>query len=132
MVSLPQVSPLEPCAHLSPPPYAPHAPPISFFSILPPAQYWVTGPNVKHVLPFQEYLQGCLHRLEDMVTATINSREVSCSGGSSENGGNVANGSGSVNSRSSLDHSSSMSGEIDKIAEYGKAGTPTDVRDIHF
>ena len=24
------------CAHLSPPPYAPHAPPISFFSILPP------------------------------------------------------------------------------------------------
>ena len=33
------LSPLEPCAHLSPPPYAPHAPPISFFSILPPAQY---------------------------------------------------------------------------------------------
>ena len=33
--------PLEPCAHLSPPPYAPHAPPISFFPILPPAQYWV-------------------------------------------------------------------------------------------
>ena len=31
--------PIEPCAHLSPPPYAPHAPPISFFSILPPAQY---------------------------------------------------------------------------------------------
>ena len=25
-----------PCAHLSPPLYAPHAPPISFFSILPP------------------------------------------------------------------------------------------------
>lgn len=66
-----------------------------------------------------------------MVTATINSREVSCSGGSSENGGNVGNGSGSINSRSSLDHSS-MSGGIDKIAEYGKAGTPTDVRDIHF
>ena len=39
--SFPQVSPLEPCAHLSPPPYAPHTPPISFFSILPPAQYWV-------------------------------------------------------------------------------------------
>ena len=36
-------SPPEPCAHLSPPPYAPHAPPISFFSILPPAQYWVRG-----------------------------------------------------------------------------------------
>ena len=28
--------------HASPlPPYTPHAPPISFFSILPPAQYWV-------------------------------------------------------------------------------------------
>ena len=38
MVSFPQVSPPEPCAHLSPPPYAPHAPPISFFLILPPAQ----------------------------------------------------------------------------------------------
>ena len=37
----PQVSPPKPCIHLSTPPYAPHAPPISFFSILPPAQYWV-------------------------------------------------------------------------------------------
>src|SRR5215469_1961435 len=33
VVSFPQVSPPEPCAHLSPPPYVPHAPPISFFSI---------------------------------------------------------------------------------------------------
>src|SRR5215469_12623231 len=41
MVSFPRVSPLEPCTHLYPPPYAPHAPPISLFSILPPAQYWV-------------------------------------------------------------------------------------------
>ena len=31
----------KPCAHLSLPPYVPHAPPISFFSILSPAQYWV-------------------------------------------------------------------------------------------
>ena len=30
-----------PCAHLYPPPYAPHALPIWFVSILPPAQYWV-------------------------------------------------------------------------------------------
>ena len=36
-----QVSPPKPCAHLSLPPYVPHAPPISFFSILSPAQYWV-------------------------------------------------------------------------------------------
>jgi len=39
----PQVSPPEPCTPLSPPQYAPHAPPISFFSILPPAQYSVRG-----------------------------------------------------------------------------------------
>jgi hypothetical protein len=66
-----------------------------------------------------------------MVTATINSREVTCSGGSPENGGTATNGSGSINSRSSLDHAS-LSGVTEKIAEYGKAGTPTDVRDIHF
>ena len=38
MVSFPEVSPPEPCAHLFPPPSALHAPPISLFSILPPAQ----------------------------------------------------------------------------------------------
>jgi hypothetical protein len=32
MVSFPQVSPPEPCAHLSPPPYAPRVPPISLIS----------------------------------------------------------------------------------------------------
>src|SRR5215475_7640913 len=41
MASFPQASPPTPCVHLYPPPYAPHAPPISFVSILPPAQYWV-------------------------------------------------------------------------------------------
>ena len=41
MASFPQASPPTPCAHLYPPPYAPHALPISFVSILPPAQYWV-------------------------------------------------------------------------------------------
>jgi len=41
MASFPRVSPLESCAHLSRPPCASHAPPTSFFSILPPAQYWV-------------------------------------------------------------------------------------------
>ena len=34
---------------LSPHPYAPHAQPISFFSILSPAQYWVSSTN--HVAP---------------------------------------------------------------------------------
>ena len=33
----------------SPPPYAPHAQPISFFSILSPAQYWVRSTN--HLAP---------------------------------------------------------------------------------
>jgi len=33
VVSFPQVSPPKPCTHLSPPPYALHAPPISFFLI---------------------------------------------------------------------------------------------------
>jgi len=42
MVSFPQVSPPESCTPLSPAPYAPHAPPISFFSILPPALYQQT------------------------------------------------------------------------------------------
>jgi len=41
MAFFPQASPPTPCGHLYPPPYAPHALPISFVSILPPAQYWV-------------------------------------------------------------------------------------------
>ena len=41
MASFPKASPPTPCAHLYPPPYAPHVLPISFVSILPPAQYWV-------------------------------------------------------------------------------------------
>jgi hypothetical protein len=37
-----------PNQNLSPPPYAPHAPPISFFSILPPAQYpHITAQNLQ-------------------------------------------------------------------------------------
>jgi hypothetical protein len=41
VVSFPQVPPQKPFTHLSPSPYALHAPPISFFSILSPDQYWV-------------------------------------------------------------------------------------------
>jgi hypothetical protein len=43
MASFPQASPPTSCALLYPSPYAPHAQPISFVSILPPAQYWVRG-----------------------------------------------------------------------------------------
>jgi len=39
--SFPQVSPLQLCIRLSPHQFALHAPPISFFSILSPEQYWV-------------------------------------------------------------------------------------------
>ena len=41
MVSFPPVSPPKPYTSPSPHPYRPHAQPISFFSILSPAQYWV-------------------------------------------------------------------------------------------
>ena len=47
--SFPPVSPPRPYAPPSPHPYAPHAQPISFFSILSPAQYWVRSTN--HLAP---------------------------------------------------------------------------------
>ena len=43
--SFPPVSPIRPYTTPSPHPYAPHAQPISFFSILSPAQYWVNSTN---------------------------------------------------------------------------------------
>jgi hypothetical protein len=49
MASFPQASPPTPCAHLYCPPYAPHALPISFVSILPPAQYWARSTD--HTAP---------------------------------------------------------------------------------
>ena len=45
MVSFPPVSPPRPYTLPSPHPYAPHAQPIPFFSILSPAQYWVSSTN---------------------------------------------------------------------------------------
>ena len=49
VVSFPPVSPPRPYTLPSPHPYAPHAQPISFFSILSPAQYWVSSTN--HLAP---------------------------------------------------------------------------------
>jgi hypothetical protein len=43
MVSFPQVSPPNPCMHLSSPPHLPHAPPISVFLIWPPIKYLVSS-----------------------------------------------------------------------------------------
>ena len=45
MVSFPPVSSPRPYTPLDPHPYEPHAQPISFFSILSPAQYWVRSRN---------------------------------------------------------------------------------------
>jgi len=45
VVSYTQVSPSKPCVRLSFPPYALHAPPISFFSIRSPEQYCVSITN---------------------------------------------------------------------------------------
>ena len=45
VVSFPQVSPPNLCTCLSPLPYMQHAPPISFFWILSPEQYWVRSTN---------------------------------------------------------------------------------------
>ena len=50
--------PPKPCAHLSLPPYVPHAPPISFFSILSPAQYWVRSTENCYYY----YYYYCCHR----------------------------------------------------------------------
>jgi hypothetical protein len=55
MAYFPQASPPTPCAHLYPPPYASYALPISFVSILPPAQYWVRSAD--HSAPRCKY--GC-------------------------------------------------------------------------
>ena len=44
-ISFPPVSPPRPYTPPSPHPYAPHAQPISFLSILSPAQYWVRSKN---------------------------------------------------------------------------------------
>ena len=48
-LSFPSVSPPRPYTPPSPSPYAPHAQPISFFSILSPAQYWVRSTD--HLAP---------------------------------------------------------------------------------
>ena len=43
--------------HPSPHPYAPHAQPISFFSILSPAQYWVRSTNYYYYYYYYYYLK---------------------------------------------------------------------------
>ena len=45
-----QVSPPNPCIHLSPPPYVLHVPLISFFAIWSPEQYWVRSTEMNDVM----------------------------------------------------------------------------------
>ena len=71
----------------SPHPYAPHAQPISFFSILSPAQYWVNSTNhlapryaVSSIPPFTSFLLGPNILLNTMFSNTVSllsSRNVS-------------------------------------------------------
>ena len=42
----------KPCTRLSSPPYALHAPPISFFSILSPEQYWASITIIKFLITY--------------------------------------------------------------------------------
>jgi len=56
MASFPQASPPTPFAHLYPPPYTLHALPISFISILPPAQYWVNRVHINN-LKFEIFMK---------------------------------------------------------------------------
>lgn len=94
---------------------------------------------------FQDYLHGCLMQIEDMVTATINTR---ANTSSSQTGmapsnpavttsvNNANNNTSNVTSRQGNTTSdliqNSVSVASDKVLEHEKAGTPTDVRDVHF
>ena len=69
-------------AHVYHSPYVPHALPISFVSILPPAQYWVrsTDHSAPHYAAFSIPLIkiACMHKLKkiyiQIIPATINCR----------------------------------------------------------
>jgi hypothetical protein len=58
VVSFPQVSPPKSCTCLSPPSSELHVPPISFFSILSPAQQWVRSIDHAAKSEFTERTQG--------------------------------------------------------------------------
>ncbi|XP_067012388.1 G1/S-specific cyclin-D2 [Anabrus simplex] len=73
----------------------------------------------------RDYLQGCLDQIEEMVASTMQSRSSTSPSSGNGNSGNTTHGG-----RAS-EHSTA-SGAPDKLHEHGKAGTPTDVRDIHF
>ena len=78
MVSFPSVSSPRPYTPPSPHPYAPHAQPISFFSILSPAQYWVRSTNhlapryaISSIPPVSSFLLGPNIPLNTMFSNTL-------------------------------------------------------------
>lgn len=90
----------------------------------------------------QEYLHDCLQQIEDMVTATINARAgqspstsspsgVSSPGSAPSNVG-VTRQNTASQTTDMLPSSGTNVAASDKIQEHEKAGTPTDVRDVHF
>ena len=73
MASFPQASSPTTCVHLYPPPYAPHALPISFVSILPPAQYWVrsTDHSAPRYAAFSPHNSESSEEAQDWSTVTL-------------------------------------------------------------
>jgi cyclin D2 len=77
----------------------------------------------------QDYLHGCLMQIEDMVTATINARAQTTT---------PAKEMTSTTPQTTTRNTSEMTQQIvpqsasEKVLEHEKAGTPTDVRDVHF
>ena len=82
MVTFPPVSPPRPYTLPFPHPYAPHAQPISFFSILSPAQYWVRstnhlGPRYSPVTSSLLGLNILLNTLFSNTSSFLSSRNIS-------------------------------------------------------
>lgn len=73
----------------------------------------------------QDYLHGCLEQIEEMISQAAHVSEVPGSGSAFQ-----TSNTGAAASQRPLGDQSNTSQE--KIVEHEKAGTPTDVRDVHF
>lgn len=86
--------------------------------------------NTNFRILLQDYLQSCLDQIEEMVNATMNDRNISCNTQPCSNSSVASSSTSSKAAERSA--STSSPSAMDKMQEHGKAGTPTDVRDIHF